>query len=165
MSNKQKRIDLDDGERKKKKIEEDSDEEQRQSIVEWFVKQQRIPVAFNTEEDGFAPDATCRDTSLVVKMHEDRDDRRNQLGRQLWSFDNDAVVIKHCAPWAEGAMLCNRFYIVVKKFFSSSGQPRYILIRQSSAPYNEYVLDEPFFAGWSTIDDHLDINYDYLARG
>jgi len=154
MSNKQKRSDDEEGDRKKQKVE---------SIDAWFVKQQRTPVAFDIIDDGFVLDATNQDTTFAVKKHADRDDRRNQKGRQLWSFENNAVVIKHCAPWGESAILCNHFFTIVKKYFSSSGKPRHIVVRQTSLPHNEYLLEEPFFSGWSAIDDHGDMNYDYLA--
>jgi hypothetical protein len=166
MSNKHKRSDSsDDSEHN------ESDKKQKtlaiirhQYVDNWFQEQSHVPIAFNMKEDGFTLNADRNDRSLDVIRHRIRDDRRNQRSRQLWSFTNDCVVTKHCEPWGETAVLCNKFFIIIKKFFAANSKVSHIIIRDTSAPHHEYLLDNAFFSGWSNVVDYDEIHYDYLHQ-
>lgn len=126
-----------------------SEEEEPKTFEEAFFGRDRVPFGIEPTKDAFLLDREWRGVDFLEEAEQRYFDAENAFARNIYTYDDGAVVTRHCEPWGDLNVLFTTEFTIEKRVYSANhSQPRFVHIREVIEPHREFCLEAPFFSGW-----------------
>ncbi len=119
------------------------DEKKNARPHRWF--DDKVPYTYNTKRDGWSLGAKDNRRARPRRVTQEED---SPFGRDLRSYEDGAMISKHCGPYGHSNVLAGEIFSLRRKFFSPDGKIASIEIKCMVAPFRKLLLDPTYFAGW-----------------
>lgn len=131
----------------------EEEEEKINTFDNVFFVSQDPPFDINSAKDAFLLDPSNKKCELHVTIFAKRDSQRNIFARHIRAYNYGIALNKHSAPYGELGVLNNQSFTIEKKIYNTQSDLAFVIVKEVSSPYREFMLEPAFFNGW------LDANY------
>jgi len=129
-----------------------SEEEKINTFDNVFFVSQDPPFDINSVKDAFLLDPNNKKCEPHVAIFAKRDAQRNIFARHIRAYNYGVALKKHSAPYGELGVLNNQSFTIEKKIYNTQSDLAFVIVKEVSSPYREFMIEPAFFNGWLNAD-------------